>query len=233
MPDPFDFSTKQDLPPLLWKNKRLDRSVRLKLLSIAGEFIEYLSIPPELLNLQDVTITGSAANYNWTLGFSDIDLHLICYVDEKYRELISELATAKKDLWNANYPISIRGFDVELYVQHVNEPHASSGVYSIANDRWIIEPSKNYLADVDLDDVRALADELSADIEDAIDGCASDACLSAVKDKLKAVRKQGLDSTDGEMSVQNLAFKALRRTGKIGDLLAARKKLKTQQLSLR
>ena len=31
---------------------------------------------------------------------------------------------------------------MELYVQDIKEKHISSGVYSILNNKWIIEPQK-------------------------------------------------------------------------------------------
>ena len=35
------------------------------------------------------------------------------------------------------YPIT---YEIELYVQHSGEKHHSSGVYSIINDEWLVEP---------------------------------------------------------------------------------------------
>ena len=45
-------------------------------------------------------------------------------------------------LWNKNHDIFIKGFEVEVYVQDSNEPHYSTGVYSVKYDRWDTKPSK-------------------------------------------------------------------------------------------
>ena len=43
--------------------------------------------------------------------------------------------------------ITIKDFDVEVYAQDVNEPHHSTGVYSVKNDEWLVEPEKQEVAD--------------------------------------------------------------------------------------
>ena len=38
--------------------------------------------------------------------------------------------------------ILIKNYEVEIYVQDTNEPHHSTGVYSIKNSEWIARPEK-------------------------------------------------------------------------------------------
>ena len=47
------------LNPALWKNNQLTPQVRLKLLEIAKNFVEFIDIPE--INLIDITISGSNA----------------------------------------------------------------------------------------------------------------------------------------------------------------------------
>ena len=47
--------------------------IRESLLEIANNFIEFLGFD---IFVQDITMTGSLANYNWS-DFSDVDLHIL------------------------------------------------------------------------------------------------------------------------------------------------------------
>ena len=135
------FNTQETLEPNFWPlGKKLRPSIRKRLIEIAQDFYDSLEIDAEL---KDITFTGSLANYNWS-PYSDVDLHLI--VDYKDVEADPELAkdyfNAKKSLWNRIHDIYIDGFEVEVYVQDENEPHTSTGVYSVMNDEWLTEPNR-------------------------------------------------------------------------------------------
>ena len=60
--------------PKFWINNALNEQVREKLVLIANDFFQDLSL--EGGGIEDITFTGSLANYNWT-KFSDVDLHLL------------------------------------------------------------------------------------------------------------------------------------------------------------
>ena len=45
-------------------------------------------------------------------------------------------------IWNSLRDITIKDFDVEIYVQDVNEPHFATGVYSVLYNDWIVQPVK-------------------------------------------------------------------------------------------
>jgi hypothetical protein len=131
---------RSELNPMLFNDERMTSDVREKLLEIANEFIDYLGI--NNLDIDDITLSGSNAAYTYT-DHSDIDLHILVDMnkinnDDIYRELF----TAKKNLFNADHDIKIRGYDVELYVQDKNQPVKSLGEYSILNDKWIKFPRK-------------------------------------------------------------------------------------------
>ena len=61
------------LQPRIWSEKQLKTNISNKLLEIATEF--FVGLHLEVI-LEDVTFTGSLANYNWT-KYSDVDLHLL------------------------------------------------------------------------------------------------------------------------------------------------------------
>ena len=231
--NPFNFEFHKELNPEVWDGDRLKPEVRKHLLGIAEKFVHYIGVPLEPV---DVIFTGSLANYNYT-EYSDIDLHIL--VDKSAiggseavpPQVFNELFTAKKTLWNENHEIQIAGFDVELYVQDVNEMHASTGVYSVGNDEWVKKPSADD-PKVDEESVKMKAQSYMDMIDHALaqEDCEA-ACLSTIKEGIKGMRKAGL-SAGGEFSTENLAFKALRRNGYIEKLLNAEREALDATLSL-
>ena len=129
--DLSSFKVKDSLNPKIFdENEKINSEIKSRLLMIADDFFDTLELP--WVDVTDITLTGSLANYNWS-KFSDVDLHIIIdynEVDEK-ETLVSEYLAAKKNIWNEKHDIKIKGYDVELYVQDMNEPHISTGVYYI------------------------------------------------------------------------------------------------------
>ena len=118
------------LNPKIWKDDTLDIEVAAKLEDIAEAFQEFIGVD---LNVVDRTITGSNANYTWT-EYSDLDLHLI--IPGTPTDDQRELFNAKKALWAEQHTITIKGLPVECYVQGEDEPHHSTGVYSLTKGKW-------------------------------------------------------------------------------------------------
>ena len=58
----------------LWVNGELRPEIRKNLHKIATDFASKHKIPDSAI--EDITITGSMANLNWT-KYSDIDIHLV------------------------------------------------------------------------------------------------------------------------------------------------------------
>jgi len=211
------------LNPKIWDGDTLDPAVAAKLKEIAAAFEEFIGID---LNVVDYTITGSNANYTWT-SHSDLDLHII--VAGEVGEGARELFNAKKALWGEQHNITIKGLPVECYVQGQEEEHHSTGVYSIANDQWLVEPKK-IKPEVDDSAVEAKKDSLIHDIETAL--LSKDLNkLRAVKEKITNMRKAGLERA-GEWSVENLVFKILRNLGLIDEITDKIRELEDQELSL-
>ncbi len=211
------------LNPKIWDGDTLDPAVAAKLKEIAQAFEEFIGID---LNVVDYTITGSNANYTWT-EHSDLDLHLI--VSGEVSDSARELFNAKKALWGEQHNITIKGLPVECYVQGQEEEHHSTGVYSIANNQWLVEPKK-IKPEVDDSAVEAKKDSVIHDIESAL--LSKDLNqLRKVKEKITKMRKAGLERA-GEWSVENLVFKILRNLGLIDEIADKIRELEDQELSL-
>ena len=211
------------LNPKLWEDSTLKKEIKSQLIKIAEVFEEFIGIDIEVV---DYTITGSNANYTWT-EYSDLDLHIIVkgMPDEKERELFN----AKKALWSEEHNITVKGLPVECYVQGEEEPHHSTGVYSILADQWIEKPKK-VKPKIDDAAIKAKKESLHHDIETAL--LSKDITkLRSVKQKITQMRKAGLEKA-GEWSTENLVFKILRNVGMIDKLTQEIKDLEDEELSL-
>jgi hypothetical protein len=217
------------LNPVLWdEGNRMRPEVREALLKIAQDFQEFMGIGD--FALEDITVSGSNAAYSYT-PHSDIDLHLI--VDQSKLtpgEVYKELFNAKKYQYNDQHDFKIKGYDVEVYVQDSNQPHESLGVYSVLNDDWNRIPTARR-ANLDEPTTQAKYEKLGHVIEKAL-GSSDFDYVSRVLDTVKKYRKAGLDEK-GEFGPENLAFKALRKSGLVQQLWDHRANLKDRQLSLK
>lgn len=215
-----------ELNPKLWTNGRLDPMVRYKLLMIAQNFANFISIPK--LNLKDITISGSNAAYTYTEN-SDIDLHLIVDIPKAAEFHLRPLFDAKKNQYNFTHDIKIHGIDVELYVQPSTDTHHSLGIYSIMDDRWLSKPVAKEVK-INDDDVKIKVNSYKAKIKQALRS-KDLKVANRVKDELNKLRKSGLER-EGEFSVENLAFKVLRVKGYINQLRQHIYNLEDERLSL-
>ena len=243
------FKQKKGLNPDIWtlnadNEYSLRVEVRDKLLLSASDFLDFIDldnldcdIDTKKCDIADITITGSICNYNWS-KFSDIDLHiLIDYeeIDENVK-LVKNILNTKKNLWNASHDIKIKGYEVEVHTQDLDEAHHSSGVYSVLFNQWLVKPQKD-IVDIDfrkvleksrgwmemIDDVHINAYDMSS--EEVLE------IINKIKTKLKKFRATGLEE-GGEYSYENLAFKFLRRSGYIKKLFDLKNKVLDLSLSL-
>lgn len=236
----MSFGTKPTLNPKIWNdvdtdNPVLKNGIRVALLRIAGEFMDFLG---EDLFVDDIRFTGSLANFNWS-EFSDIDLHLyvdFSQFDPKDRAVYKELFQLKKTLFNTTHKITVKGYEVELYAEDVNETHFSTGVYSVLFDEWVHKPEKEQVK-IDreflIKKVSGVMDTIDNLMEDIVDDDLDIALekIEKFKDKLKKYRSSGLEK-DGEFSYENLVFKFLRRNQYIDKLYDFKNKLMDKKLSL-
>ena len=217
------FGVHKDLNQKVWDgDEKVRPGVKGALLDIVEEFMEGLDLGVEA---EDIIMTGSLANYNWS-AFSDIDIHILVDFTEinDNKELVKKFVDALRSNWNKLHSIMIKGHEVELYLQDVQEPHVSSGVYSLLTDRWLVKPSPSKpvldkeTATKKMKSFAREVDKLSA-IYDR--GRHADALAFAqrLKDKLKRMRQTGLERS-GIYAPENLAFKMLRRSGDIEQLFS-------------
>lgn len=221
------FTPKQELNGKFWINDRLNSRVREKLIDIANDFIDELSISN--FKPEDIVFTGSLANYNWS-KYSDIDVHIVISFKSVYKkiELIDDYFKSKKEIWTQMHEnLKIYGFPVEISVENSDEPGVSSGVYSLLKNKWLKEPDdfddsklnekyiKGFSADVmtDIDNMKKRSNK--TDSNQSLDRI-SERAMNLFK-RLKNIRKEGL-SRSGEMSSGNIIWKVLKRSGYLDKL---------------
>ena len=221
--DLLAFDVQPDLNQKIWDgDERVRPGVRGALMNIVEEFLEGLDMDVEV---KDVIITGSIANYNWS-RFSDIDLHILVDFGEinDNEAMVKKFFDAVRSNWNRLHNILVKGHEVEIYVQDEQEPHVSTGVYSLTNDKWLVKPKKvkpeidKFTATKKMKQLAREVDKLSRiydnnKYEEAFD------MATRLKSKLKRMRQGGLDRS-GIYSPENLAFKMLRRSGDIEQLFS-------------
>ena len=217
----------RDLNPAVWNGVDMAPEVHLALLRIAKVFVDYLELPG--FQLQDIVLTGSNANYNYT-KYSDFDIHIVSrYSDLDADNIVEAFYQAKKRIWNDAHDITVRGYDTELYVDDTKKPPVSGGVYSLLNGEWIKRP-KHVPPDIDDSAVNSKVRDLIHQVTDAISS--KDAVhMKRIIDKISNMRKSGL-ATAGEYGTENLAFKILRNIGYIEKIHKAYIAQQDQQLSL-
>jgi hypothetical protein len=216
---------KKSLDTNLWKGDEagaeLLPEISEKLMKIANDFWEKLDQGGA--ELVDVIVTGSSAGYKWNPK-SDLDLHLV--IDTRgasvLDDIIESYCRTRSKLWNREHSVEIGGHPLEIYVQHADDEHVSSSVYSIVNKQWLTGPGG-------LDEppsemaVMHKAAIVAQDIERLIASIKSkptEAKLQAaerLREKLREERKEGLDD-EGEMSEENIAFKVVRSIGLLDEL---------------
>lgn len=216
----------ETLNPILWNEDRtLKDEVLNKLNEIAAEFLDFIEIP---LNVVDIEIVGSNASYNYNDN-SDIDLHIIVNSEVNYMdiELLQQFYNSKKSSFNDKYDLTILDIPVEIYIEDVLAGNATNGRYSIIENNWVLEPRK---IDYDIPDI-------SQDVQAIIEKCANmlsstdaEAIRKFIND-LYMMRKLGL-AEDGEASKGNLIFKELRNLNLLDDLRDRYYELKSIELSL-
>lgn len=226
------FYLKDNLNPKVWEGMEINSEVREKLLKIAQDFWNDLELEVEV---KDIILTGSLANYNWHEKYSDFDLHIVINfndVDENV-ELVSKYLDEIKKNWNSLHDIKIEGFDVEIYVQDEKEPHTSTGVFSLLNNTWNIKPIKKEF----VPDEKAITDKAKSimlkidNLEEKMDEMPHEEFKEKAKkiwNKIKDFRKQSMEEKN-EFGLGNLIFKTLRRNQYIGKIIDLKRKSYDQQ----
>lgn len=234
------FYLKDELNPTIWDNpedpqeSKLKEGIRDRILKIANYFIEYLDVEAFV---QDIIFIGSLTGFNWS-DFSDFDVHIVYDFSDfgDKEKLYRDLFDLKKTVFNSQHNITIKGFDVELFVEDEKSGNKSAGEFSILNNRWnkipdfesfeldekkIKEKSKQWMEIID----GAVENAKDKTLDDAID------LMAKYKNKLKKYRICGLEK-GGEYSYENLVFKVLRRNGYLSKLVDFKNDYVDKSLSL-
>ena len=229
------FKVQEELNPDIWyydgESYKMKPEIRISLLDIVKDYTDFIDVE---LDIDDVTLTGSLSNFNWS-EFSDVDLHILTDFEDK-DPLLKKYLDSRRIIWNSLRSVTTKGFDVEIYVQDNNEPHFASGVYSVLYNEWIVEPkqeevtidskkilskAKNWMSQIDkieTNSKRVDPEEVLKDID-------------RFKSKIKKYRGGGLKDK-GEYSYENLTFKFLRRNEYLKKLNDVRNSLIDKNLTL-
>jgi hypothetical protein len=233
------FKIQKQLYPKIWSEPgdKMNPKVRNNLLEIANEFISSFGID---VIISDIIVVGSIANYNWS-KYSDVDLHILVDYNQfqnNIKKLYVDFFDLKKIVFNQKRDIKFFGFDVELFVEDENDlTSVSGGIYSILSDEWLSKPNKNDFKTPNLNLVKQKSKQWMRIIDSTLKNIEDESpeeikkYIKKYKEKLKKYRKSGLDK-GGEMGLENLVFKVLRRNGYIEKLYDYPIKLMDKQLSL-
>jgi predicted nucleotidyltransferase len=233
--DPEGFPINDELEPRIWKGEELRPFISKKLIEIANDFIDGLPFP---VTIKDVRFTGSLANYNWS-KYSDIDLHIVVDFTEldENKDLVKEMFDAKRLRWNEKHNITIKGYEVELYVEDEGEEHSSSGIYSVMDEEWVDKPERTDTT-IDIETAKKKASDIEqqiASISVMFDQGQFEKVMRHVdrlKKKIRTMRQAGLDTEAMEFSPENIAFKLLRRNDLLDTLTKLKYKSYDQSMTL-
>jgi hypothetical protein len=206
------------LNPVIWDGKKLRPGIKEQLLRHADRFAKHTGI--SLGAAKDIIITGSNVNYNYT-RHSDLDVHII--IDTQKSD--TELYQARSSWAAKNKNLTLTGvripYPIEFYVENARDRHSrpsGQGVYSLKQDKWLIEPKK-------LDVVNLMTDpRVLVKVKHELDyvknyllkkGTKQD--IISYKEKLWKHRDAGLHKA-GEFSIENMIYKDLRNRGLIDKL---------------
>jgi hypothetical protein len=215
------------LNPRLWDHDALKPEVRGALLRMAEDFLEFVSVPVEVL---DIVITGGNVNYTYTKD-SDIDLHIIADFDQvKCDREVAELFDSKRLLYKRQHDLSIHGVPVELYIEDHRTPGVTAGQFSITQDRWIRKPSRS-TPNYDQKALEAATKTWHKILRMATMTGDLQTCRRALK-LLRQYRKKGLKTSAGEFSIPNLVYKSLRNDQVVDGMARLIDRLHDQELSI-
>lgn len=230
----FESEQHAELNPKLFTGDKLKPEVRDRLMDIAKEFTNTIAEDLDYKVL-DVIMVGSQAGYTYT-DYSDIDLHLIVNLSQISREnpeIVQYLFNSERSRFNSNYDITVKGIEVEIYVEDLRTSTRSNGVYSIMNGKWIKVPSKDITKrTVDMDwSTNSKYQELVNEINQVLDsGTSGD--IQDMINEIYMYRKNGLATDDGELSEGNLMFKEIRNQGYLDKLKSQYYEIRSNELTL-
>lgn len=207
-------------------NNKLKEDVRRALLNVAEDFIDTVEEKEIPIKVYDCWLVGSNASYNYT-DKSDIDLHII--VDSSVEgitpELLRLLYDYAKSSYNDKHNITVKGQEVEVYLEDINSNAITNGIYSLKKDAWIKFPKKIEVRAYDVTNSEKYVELLHKY------SSLTDDQIGNFIDELYMLRKESL-AADGEFGEGNLIFKQLRNDGIIDELKDRLYAMKSKELTL-
>lgn len=223
-------------PALFNKDTTLKPEVKEKINEIVEEFLKDFIEAEVELTVQDIILTGSNASYNYTKD-SDLDIHIIADTSkiEDTLNLHKVIYNAYKSAFNKKFEIELNKVPVEIYVETQDTPLVSNGIYSVMTDKWIKEPIKDDIPEVDQEAIdkafKPWEKRYKALVATTTEEVADESEIDKFIDALYELRGKGL-STDGEYSIENLVFKEMRNKGYLDNLKELRHQVIARRLSL-
>jgi hypothetical protein len=218
---------KKTLSPLYWEKNKFNKEVRDKILKIVLDFLKEVDLDAPI---KDVTLTGSLANFNYN-KYSDLDVHIILNFTKINSDIdiVRDALDGKRFIWNLRHNIFLKGHEVELYFQHVDDPHYATAIYSILRDKWLKPPVYDPPQNINIEEIQKKAFYIEDNInrmEKALNETSEKKTIQLInkkakliKDKIIKVRKDAL-SQKGEFAFENLLFKKLRNDGVIEKIIS-------------
>lgn len=223
-----DFEFNSQLNPSLFDGDKLKDDVRSALIKIADTFVEDLKSNEIPLNVVDYWFLGSNAAYNYTEK-SDIDVHIIVNNEgiECDEDILNLLYNYAKSSFNSSHDITVKGHEVELYIEGMDSTAASNGIYSLKFNTWVKKP---YPPDLEFSfDLES--SEMYKQLRDSLNQLDTKEDIKDFIDSLYLIRKSSL-AKDGELGEGNLIFKQFRNDGILDELKNRLNKLEDKELTL-
>ena len=221
------------LNPLLWdSNNNIKPEIAEALQAIALQYIDDSEFLKES-DIIDIELLGSNASFNYT-RHSDIDLHIVVNMDTISSDpaLVQIACNAEKSIFNKAYNITVKGIDVELYVEDVNAGTASNGIFSLTKNEWVKFPVKIDIPDITNNpDYNVLLDEWVKAAKDILNNSSSSSEITRFINEIYNLRRLSI-MTEGEYGIGNLVFKEVRNRGLLQQLKDMLNLMSSRELSL-
>ena len=220
----FDVETQEMLP-----------EVREKLLEIADNFVDEVHEDELDLEVKDIVLIGSNANYNYTKD-SDLDVHIIASSKpDCNKKHLNQIYQAYKSMFNKNYDITIHGIPTEIYVEMDEVNARSGGIYSIKDNKWLKQPKQFEVPDIDYDAFYKEFEKWEERYFELVNYLDDYENASEEVDKyiddIYEVRQEGIER-GGETDTYNLVFKEIRNRGYLDHLKDLKTELASKEMSL-
>lgn len=209
--------------------------VREKLIEIANNFIDAVHEDNLDLEVKDIVLIGSNANYNYTKD-SDLDVHIIASSKpDCNKKHLNQIYQAYKSLFNSKYDIYIHNIPTEIYVEMDEVNAMSGGIYSIKDNKWLKQPKQFEIPDIDYDAFYREFEQWEeryfelVNYLDEYDNALEE--VSQYIDDIYEARKSGV-AEGGEWNLLNLVFKEIRNRGYLDHLKELKTELASKEMSL-